>query len=385
MAKQNSITHRLYTGQISYDFMKNRKIWYTFTGIILLICIGATLIKGLSFGIEFSGGVEFSVPVTVSEDKLPEYKDAVVQVGLEDMDDLTITQTATAVLVKTRTLTEEETGKVKEALAATAGDDADEVTYRSVSGSWGQQITQQGLIALVVFLVLVSVLITAYFRDWKMAVAAILALMHDLLVTLGVYAIVAWSFTPSTLIGMLTILGYSLYDTVVVFDKVRENVADIFNGKETYSTLANRAINQVLVRSINTTIIGVLPVAALTFAGAFILGTGPLKDLGLALLVGMIAGTYSSIFIATPLLAQMREREPAMAEHRKRLVKRAQRQSWRKDESAEPVSVAAAAPPKAIEITEDEDAASELAVVSAEQANFNRRQPTRSSRSKRKK
>ncbi len=188
--------------------------------------------------------------------------------------------------------------------------------------SWGKQITQQAAIALVVFLVLVGLLIWIYFRDAKMSVAALLALGHDLVITIGVYALVGFTVTPATMIGVLTILGYSLYDTVVVFDKVRENVAAMETNKVTYTEAANHAVNQVLVRSLNTTIIGVLPVAAILFAGVFVLGSGPLEDLGLALFVGMIAGAYSSIFIATPLLAQLREREPEMTAHRERVERR---------------------------------------------------------------
>jgi preprotein translocase subunit SecF len=149
--------------------------------------------------------------------------------------------------------------------------------------------------------------------------------LHDLVITIGIYALIGFSVTPATMIGVLTILGYSLYDTVVVFDKIRENTHEITNSRLTYSVAANNAVNQTLVRSLNTTIIGVLPVAALLFTGWFILGTGPLKDLGLALFVGMIAGAYSSVFIASPLLAQMREADPDMVEHRERLARRAAR------------------------------------------------------------
>ncbi|HEX8508464.1 MAG TPA: protein translocase subunit SecF, partial [Propionibacteriaceae bacterium] len=179
--------------------------------------------------------------------------------------------------------------------------------------SWGDQITNRALLALGVFLVLVALVIWAYFRNAIMSAAALVALGHDLILTIGVYALVGFTVTPATLIGVLTILGYSLYDTVVVFDKVRENVRDLKSSTvRTYSEAANLALNQVLVRSINTTIIGVLPVAALLFAGAAILGEGPLKDLALALFVGMISGAYSSIFIAVPLLAQLKERDPDM-------------------------------------------------------------------------
>ena len=198
------------------------------------------------------------------------------------------------------------------------------MTYNAIGASWGQQITKQGVIALLVFMGLVMLLIAAYFRDWKMSVAAIVAVLHDLVVTVGVYAAVGFTVTPSTVIGVLTILGYSLYDTVVVFDKIRENIKGLEQTNHTYSYQANLAINQVLVRSLNTTIIGVLPVLALFVAGAT-LQSGPLADLGLALLVGMIAGAYSSLFIAAPLLAWLREREPGMVEHREQIERRKKR------------------------------------------------------------
>ncbi len=218
------------------------------------------------------------------------------------------------------------------------------MTYSLIGASWGQQITQQAVIALFVFLGLVSLMIGIYFRNWKMSLTALTALIHDLILTVGIYALSGFTVTPATLIGMLTILGYSLYDTVVVFDKVRENVRDIKSSTtRTYSEAANLAVNQVLVRSINTTVIGVLPVAALLFAGAFILGVGPLKDLSLALFVGMISGAYSSIFIATPLLAQLKEREPEM----KKLAARIAARRSKQEKAAAPADGSKAAAPKA--------------------------------------
>src|SRR5699024_1423859 len=198
-----------------------------------------------------------------------------------------------------------------------------EVAYSLIGASWGGQITQMALIALGVFLGLVCLVIAIYFRNWKMSLAAVVALLHDLVVTIGVYGAVGFVVTPATVIGVLTILGYSLYDTVVVFDKVRENTRNLLGQTtSTYAESANLAVNQVLVRSINTTLIGVLPVAALLVTGVFVLGEGPIKDLSLALFVGMIAGAYSSIFIATPLLAQMKSREPDVAKHDKRVARR---------------------------------------------------------------
>lgn len=326
MARGNGLAHKLYTGEVAYDFVGRRRRWYTVSAIILVICALAIGLRGLNLSIDFRGGTEFTVPVPVTETTVDDVRQVVQDLALPRNDDIAVTTIGDSqVRVQTRSLEAAEVGQVRSALATEAGVAEDQVTNTLIGASWGEQITQKGLIALVVFLGLVSLLIWAYFRDWKMSVAAIVALLHDLAVTIGVYALVGFSFSPATLIGVLTILGYSLYDTVVVFDKVRENVADLPRQSRTYSAAATAAVNQVLVRSLNTTIIGVLPVGALLVAGAFILGTGPLKDLGLALFVGMIAGAYSSIFIATPLLAQLREAEPAMADHRARLERRRQR------------------------------------------------------------
>lgn len=386
--KKVSFAHRLYTGEVGYDFVGNRKRWYIVSGALLLISILALSIMRLNLGIEFKGGADFSAPATVTAELPDQVRTAVEALNLPDNDDVQVTTIGgEQVRVQTRTLSVEEVTAVKQAIAtAVGGIPPDQVAYSLIGASWGSMVTQQGLIALGVFLVLVSLLIWAYFRDFKMAIAAIVALLHDLVITIGVYAIVGFTVTPATLIGVLTILGYSLYDTVVVFDKVRENVADLPNSKVTYSQAANTAVNQVLIRSINTTIIGVLPVAALTFAGTFILGTGPLKDLGLALFVGMLAGAYSSIFIAAPLLAQMREAEPAMREHRERLQRRSQRHTAKES--------AGATKSRSVVITDgdgplaetDEVEAERLGLVSANDlARQNRIQPSRSTRAERKK
>lgn len=326
MSRANGIAHRLYTGDISYDFVGRRKLWYTISAVMLLISLLSLIIRPLNLGIEFRGGSDFQAPITVTATTVDEVRTAVEQLNLPKNDELTVTTIGGGtVRVQTRALEVPEVTQVKQAIATVAGIQPDEVAYQLIGASWGQQITTQALIALVVFLVLVMLLIWGYFRDFKMSISAIVALLHDLVITIGVYSLAGFAVTPATMIGVLTILGYSLYDTVVVFDKIRENVADLEHSRRTYSEAANLAVNQVLVRSLNTTIIGVLPVAALLFTGAFVLGTGPLKDLGLALFVGMIVGAYSSLFIATPLLAQMREAEPAMKEHRARLERRAAR------------------------------------------------------------
>ena len=325
MSKFSELGHRLYTGEVSYDFIARRRRWYAFSAVLLLISLGALAIRGLDFGIEFEGGADFRATTTVNSQTVDDMRGALERTGLPGLGDATInTIGGDQVRVQTRTLdATDEVPVVRAAIGEEAGVATDEVAYNLIGASWGEQITERGLIALGVFLVLVGLMIWIYFRDGAMSTAALVALGHDLLLTIGIYALVGFTVTPATLIGVLTILGFSLYDTVVVFDKVRENVRDLRSSTtRNYSEAANLAVNQVLVRSINTTIIGVLPVAALLFAGAFILGEGPLKDLSLALFVGMISGAYSSIFIATPLLAQIKERNPEMQKQASRVAAR---------------------------------------------------------------
>ena len=322
--KKASIAHRLYTGQLSYDFNGHRKLWFIVSGVIIGISLLLLPFQGLNLGIEFRGGTDFTVPMTVTDSTVDKVRAEMDGSEVKDLGTQVFSVGETNIRVQTRVLTTEETSIVRAEVAEIADTDIDSVTYNAIGASWGKSISQQGAIALVVFLVLVMLMIAIYFRDVKMSVAAIVAVLHDLLVTVGVYAALGFTVTPSTVIGVLTILGYSLYDTVVVFDKIRENIVGLEKTNKTYSEQANLAVNQVLVRSINTTIIGVLPVAALFVAGAM-LQSGPLADLGLALLVGMIAGAYSSIFIAAPLLAWLREREPGMVAHREQIERRKKR------------------------------------------------------------
>jgi preprotein translocase subunit SecF len=312
--KKVSFAHRLWTGEVSYDFVGHTRWWYIISSVLILISIASILFRGLALGIEFRGGSNFQVNVdTVTSATLDEFRQAVLGSGVTDLDGTSVATIGTGrVSIETRSLDADEQIKVREAIATAAGTISEAVDYQQIGASWGKQVTRQAGIALVVFLVLVALLIGIYFRDWKKAASALVALLHDMLITVGIYALVGFTVTPATLTGLLTILGYSLYDTVVVFDKVRENTANLDEYKSTYPEAANRSVNQVLVRSINTTVIGVLPVAAILFAGAFILGSGPLEDIGLALFVGMIIGAYSSIFIATPLLVHLRMAEPEM-------------------------------------------------------------------------
>ena len=325
MPNLRDLGHKLYTGEVSYDFVGRRRRWYIISAVMIAVSLLSIGIRGFQWGIEFEGGADFQVQTAVTDTTVSDMQEAVTNSGVPDLDDAIVTTVGNdQVRVQTRTLDPvNEVPLVRTAIANEAGVPSNEVAYSLIGASWGGQITERALIALGVFLLLVTLVIWAYFRNWKMSIAALVALLHDLVLTVGIYALVGFTVTPATVIGLLTILGYSLYDTVVVFDKVRENVRDLTSSaRQTYSEAANLAVNQVLVRSINTTIIGVLPVAALLFAGAFILGEGPLKDLALALFVGMISGAYSSIFIATPLLAQLKEREPEMQKLTKRVLAR---------------------------------------------------------------
>ena len=327
-ASRESIAHRLYSGSLSYDFMKSRKMWFTITASLVLLSVLVLIFKQLTLGIEFRGGTDFQAPIQVQGETVQDVRNAAAEFKIEDLDAQVFSIGDNAVRIQTRSLTPAEITQTREEIANAVGATPDQVTYNTIGGSWGDKISRDAGIAVVVFIALVMLLIGIYFRNWRMAVAAVIALFHDVMVTLGVYAVVGFTVTPSTLIGILTILGYSLYDTVVVFDKVRENIKDLEHSNKTYSQQANLAINQVLVRSVNTTVIGVLPVAAMFLAG-LIGNSNPLQDLGLALLVGMIAGAFSSIFIATPLLAWFTERTPQMREHRANLEKRRARDEHR--------------------------------------------------------
>lgn len=329
----------LYTGKVSYDIVGNRRRWFVAALILVLLSAALLVGRGLNPGIEFRGGSEFTVN-GVSDTSEQLAVDAVQSVAPEEVPRVSVVG-ANALRVQTADLGDDElTADVRLALAAAYDVEADAVSSSFVGPSWGQDVTSKAVRALVIFLGLVALVMTIYFRDWRMAVAAIVALLHDVVLTVGVYALVGWEVTPATVIGFLTILGYSLYDTVVVFDKVRENVHNALEQRRyTYGELANLAVNQTLVRSINTSVVAVLPVASILFVGAFLLGAGTLRDIALALFVGMLVGTFSSIFLATPLLVAMRERQPAVAEHTATVLRLRAEAAARSQETGEPVPV----------------------------------------------
>jgi preprotein translocase subunit SecF len=312
------IIGRLYRGETTFDFIGSRRRWYLASGILLLICVVSFGVRGFNFGIEFKGGVQFqfSAPANVTPDEVTKVvQDAGATVGAAPQ--VVGSGGTRQIVVKTGELSVAEQGKVRQTLVNTYHQ---EVSISSVSSSWGSDITKKALRALVIFLVAVVIFIAVRFEP-KMAIAAIVALLHDLLLSAGVYSLVGFEVTPSTVVGLLTILGFSLYDTVVVFDKVAENARGILGGSRmTYSEAANLAVNQTLARSINTSLIALLPVAGLLFVGAGLLGVGTIKDLALVLFVGLASGAYSSLFLATPILCDLKEREPQYTALRKRVA-----------------------------------------------------------------
>ena len=322
MSKLGNFGHNLYEGRISFDFVGRRKLWYSISVLIVVFAAAGVFARGFNMGIEFKGGVEFTAKVqTANSQSVDALTQAVRDANVPEAGDPQVTTSGSNSLrIQTKALSQDQATTIGAALT-NAG--ATEVSQNLIGPTWGEQVASKAFTGLLVFLVLVVLFIWAYFREWRMSAAAIVALAHDLIITVGVYAWSGFEITPATVTGLLTILGYSLYDTVVVFDKVRENTHNFLKGSvRTYSESANLAINQTLVRSINTSITALLPVGALLVVGIAVLGTGPLKDLSLALFVGMAAGTYSSIFIATPLAAQLKETEPATKAQAARVMAR---------------------------------------------------------------
>ena len=322
MGRFSRIGNELYTGKKSIDFIGRRWLWYAMSGVLIAICVLGLTAKGINYGIEFTGGAEFKVTVGAGQDRqdtADEVRAAVARTGIENASSPVVTTSGEEqILIQTEPLSGNESQVIADAILETTGATADDLSQTELGASWGEEIAKRSLTGLVVFLVLVLLFIWAYFREWKMSVAAIVALGHDVIITIGIYALSGFEVTPATVTGLLTILGFSLYDTVVVFDKVRENTKSLRDMKMGYADAANLAVNQTLVRSINTSIVALLPVGAILYVGAVQLGSGNLKDLALALFVGMAAGLYSSVFIATPLLAHMKSGETEVQQGERR-------------------------------------------------------------------
>ncbi|MCV6966388.1 protein translocase subunit SecF [Mycobacterium intermedium] len=343
---QHSFLNRLYTGTGAFEVVGKRKLWYGISGGIVAIAILAMIIRGFTLGIDFEGGTTVSLPAAgesgiIQVDQVEDVfnktigkdPDAVVTVGKG---------AAATVQIRSETLTNEQTEKLRDALfeafkpkGADGQPSKKVISDAAVSATWGDQITKKAVIALVVFLVLCGLYITVRYERY-MTIAALAAMFFDIAVTAGVYALVGFEVTPATVIGLLTILGFSIYDTVIVFDKVEENTHGFqHTTRRTYAEQANLAINQTFMRSINTSLISVLPVLALMVVAVWLLGVGTLKDLALVQLIGIIVGTYSSIFFATPLLVTLRERTELVRTHTRRVNRRRTAGSRATDDAAD--------------------------------------------------
>jgi preprotein translocase subunit SecF len=327
MSRLGDLGGRLYRGDVSINFVGRQKLWYAISGCIVIIAIVGLLVRGLNFSVDFKGGSIFTV-------KAPNATISQVETAVSDGGGGTATVQKAGVgqkaqwTAQTASLTIGQVKQVQDSLSKELNITQSQISTQYVGPTWGSQISSKALEALIAFLIVIVLYLSIAF-EWKMAAAAFIALLHDIVITVGVYALAGFQVSPATVTGLLTILGYSLYDTVVVFDKVRENTAGLTAGGSSrttytsYSQAANLALNQTLVRSINTSLIALLPVTAILVASTVLLGSGELSDLALVLFVGMLSGTYSSIFIATPVLADLKEREPKMKQLRARAAARA--------------------------------------------------------------
>ncbi|WP_214327380.1 protein translocase subunit SecF [Nonomuraea sediminis] len=301
------LARRLYRGEINVDFVGRWKLWYSLSGFLLIVSLAGLLINGLNLGVEFRGGTVFTFPSTTQSHSIEEVRNTFRDEGVHQP---IVQSTKNSWRVTTEVMPESELTKVQNTVAKDFNVSASQVSVQAIGATWGGEVSNKAWIGLGVFMLAIILYLSMAFEP-KMALAAIVALIHDLVITAGVYAWSGFEVTPATMLGFLTILGYSLYDAVVVFDMIKEVTAKLGSAsKQTYSMAANNALNHTLIRSLNTSLVAILPVAAILFIGTTLLGAGTLKDLSLALFVGMIVGTYSSLCVATPLLVTLKEREP---------------------------------------------------------------------------
>ena len=327
MGKFSRLGNDLYGGRKSYDFVHKKTLWYAVSGVLVAAAIAVVLLRGLNFGIEFTGGTQYKVSLPASEvtqTNADTIREAVAGADVAEAEAPIVTTAGEAILVQVEELTQEESDRITTAIEG-AVPGVDDISQDEISASWGQEVAQRAALGVTVFIVLVMLFIGVYFREWKMSVAAFVALFHDIAITVGVYALSGFQVTPSAVTGLLAILGFSLYDTVVVFDKVKENTHEMTKTRQTYAEAANLAVNQTLVRSINTGIVALIPIGAILYVSAVQLGSSSLQDLALSQFVGMAVGVYSSIFLAPRVLVHLKanETEVVLAEKRAKARARA--------------------------------------------------------------
>ncbi len=323
MSRFGNLGHRLYVGDVSFDFVGRRKLWLALSGVILLLAVVGLSVRGLNLGIEFKGGEIYTISkpgVTISQAQ--DAANALTNSSNTIVQSVDSTTGGKQVTVQINSSANVNVVDARNVLGTKLGENPQDITTQVIGASWGKEISQKALEGLIVFLILVT-LYLAFAFEWRLAVGALTALLHDLVITIGIYALLGFTVSSGTVIGFLTILGYSLYDTVVVFDGLKDATAKLQSqSRETYSEAANRALNGTLVRSVNTTVLALLPVAGLLFIGGAMLGAGTLNDISLALFIGLSAGAYSSICVATPMVAWLKEKEPVNQQLAKRVAAR---------------------------------------------------------------
>jgi preprotein translocase subunit SecF len=327
---------RLYRGETRINFIGSRFRWYAASGVLILICVLSFIFRGFNEGVEFKGGSTFQIPVAGTSISAGDANRAFVNAGFPPGEAPQVVGSGSSkqIVVNTETLNPAQQDHVVDSVAQQLGVDKSKISPQTFSSRWGHDTTVSALQGLVIFLIAVSIYISLRFQ-WRMAIGGMLALLHDLVIAAGVYSLVGFEVTPSTIVGLLTILGFSLYDTVVVYDKVAENAKDILAGSRmTFSEAANLAVNQTLMRSINTSLIALLPVGGLLFVGAGLLGVGTIKDLALILFVGLASGAYSSLFLATPIVVDLTERDPQYKALTKRVEAKRSSEAKRAEEAA---------------------------------------------------
>ncbi|TIC82493.1 protein translocase subunit SecF [Nocardioides sp. GY 10113] len=321
MGKMSRLGNDLYQGRKSFDFIGHRALWYGVTALLVGAALLSIYFKGLNFGVEFVGGTTYSVEVgdgNATQANADALREAIAAEGIEGATDPVVTTAGNdALTVQMETLGVSERAAVDAAVLAENPEYSVD-SRTEVGPSWGQEVAQRALIGVAVFLTLVVFFIWIYFREWKMSVAALVALFHDIALTVGVYALSGFQVTPAAVTGLLAILGFSLYDTVVVFDKVKENTTTLRKSTQSYADAANLAVNQTLVRSINTSIVALIPIGAILWVSTAQLGASSLQDLALAQFVGMAAGVYSSVMLAPRVLVHLKSRETEVQEQARR-------------------------------------------------------------------